>query len=53
MDALQKQGSESFQSWATRIYEKMIFYEGWVSFPNSNTVAQYIKDIYEHIGSLQ
>jgi len=31
MDALQIQAGETFQSWATRIQEKVEFYEGWSS----------------------
>ena len=50
MNALQKRSGETFESWAKSIHEKMMFYEGWGSFPGSETMVQsYIDVIHERM----
>jgi hypothetical protein len=46
-NALQKQSGETFQSWANRIHEKFLFYEGWGSFPNTETMMRSYIDIIQ------
>jgi hypothetical protein len=50
MNALQKQSGETFQSWATRIHEKIKFYDEWTPFPESEKMVQsYIDFIHERM----